>query len=217
MSLSRGRVLPRAHAGAPSHVTQTVALEPRRAARLERTQIAADERARAVIESAERRARQLLAEAERGAREAFEAARDAGRAEGLADFAAAAMRLRHREDQADTAALGRTIELSRLLAERLLRRTLDVSPGDVTALATQALEEARGARRICIHASPEGAAILSELTAELDAAGRVHAVVADATLGAGDLRLETDVGTVDARLGTSLAALASRLREALRP
>jgi flagellar biosynthesis/type III secretory pathway protein FliH len=76
--------------------------------------------------------------------------------------------------------------------------------------------EARGARRIRIHANPRDAEILTRVTAEMDPEGRLHAVLADDALLPGDLRLETDVGVVDARLGPSIDRLAARLREALR-
>jgi flagellar biosynthesis/type III secretory pathway protein FliH len=169
-----------------------------------------------VVIAAEERARKILSDAERRVEEAIERGRAEGRREGFAQFVAESLRLREREARADEASLDRAVELSRLLAERLLGRALCVSPGEIAALARQALDEAHGARRIRIRANPMDAEILERVTAEIDPDSRVHAVVPDPTLRRGDLRLETDVGTVDARVGPGLARLAARLREALR-
>lgn len=216
MTLARGRVRGAEETG-PIEALGPVAVRtdvPGR--RLAHQIAAASERAATIIAAAERRAASILADAEARAVEAVTRAKADGRAEGLAEIVAHAIRLREREHRADVAGLDRTVELSRILAERLLGHVLETSPGEVASLARQALDEARGARRIRIHAHPEDAEILSRVTAELDPSGRVHAVLPDLTLPRGDLRLETDAGTVEARLGPSLAHLAARLREALR-
>jgi flagellar biosynthesis/type III secretory pathway protein FliH len=216
MSLARGRVHRATEAGRVECVVVPGARAPERGVRLDRRVVAAEERAREIISAVERRAAAILADAESRAGEARERARSDGRAEGLAQFSAYAMRLREREDRADEASLDRSVELSRLLAERLLGHALSASPAEVASLAQQALGEARGARRIRIHANPADAEILSRVMAEVDKEDRVHAVVPDPALLPGDLRLETDIGVIDARLGPSLTRLAARLREALR-
>jgi flagellar biosynthesis/type III secretory pathway protein FliH len=206
MNLTRGRVHRAEDAGQVERVPPAEELwRDARGARLDRTVIAAEERARAILSDATRRAE-----------EATERGRAEGRTEGLAQFAAQSLRLLEREACADEASLDRMVELSRLLAERLLGHALSVSPGEIASLARQALDEARGARRVRIHANPMDAEVLARVTAEIDPDGRVHAVVSDEALLRGDLRLETDIGTVHARLGPGLTQLAARLREALR-
>lgn len=205
MPLTRGRVHHARDAGRVERVS--LAEESRkeaRGSRLDRMALAAEERARAILSDAERRAEEAV---ERGKAE--------GRTEGLAEFATQSLRLLEREARADEASLDRMVELSRLLAERLLGHALSVSPGEIVSLARQALDEARGARRIRIHANPTDAEVLARVTAELDPDGRVHTVVPDPALLRGDLRFETDIGTVDARLGPGLTQLSARLREAL--
>jgi flagellar biosynthesis/type III secretory pathway protein FliH len=86
----------------------------------------------------------------------------------------------------------------------------------VTQLARTTLAEARGARRVVLRAHPDDASLLAAATARFDPDGRVHSVVPDPALGRGDFVLETEVGTVDARLGAGLDRLAARLKEALR-
>ncbi|HEX7668801.1 MAG TPA: FliH/SctL family protein [Polyangiaceae bacterium] len=219
MTLARGRVL-RAGTADSAHAVGTVELErspPGRVGRrLDGASVLAAERAAAIVERAEHRAAAILADATHRASEVTRQAEMAGRSSALAEFAAHAVRLREREIHADDAALDRTVELSRLLAERLLGHALSVSPAEVASLARGALLEARGARRIRIHANPRDAEILTRVTAEVDPEGRLQAVLPDDALSPGDLRLETDVGVVDARLGPSIDRLAARLREALR-
>jgi flagellar biosynthesis/type III secretory pathway protein FliH len=205
MTLGRGRVRRANDSGQVERVSVSEPNGYARGARLDRIVVAATERARGVLSLAEQRAEDVIARA-----------KAEGYAEGLAQFAAESMRLAERERGADEASLDRAVELAKLLAERLLRHALSLSPGEIASLARGALGEARGARRIRIHANPKDAEILSSVTEELDPDGRVHAVVPDPSLLPGDLRLETDVGTVDARLGAGLAQLAARLREALR-
>jgi flagellar biosynthesis/type III secretory pathway protein FliH len=205
MTLGRGRVRRATDAG---QVKRVIPKDPdgyARGSRLDRTVVLAEERARTILSLAEERAE-----------EAITRAKAEGYAEGLAQFAAESMRLVEREAHADEASLDRTVELAKLLAERLLGHALSVSPGEIVSLAREALGEARGARRIRIYANPTETEILSQVMTEVDADGRVHAVVPDPSLRPGDLRLETDVGTVDARLRPGLVKLAARLREALR-
>lgn len=204
MTLSRGRIRRATDAGQVKRVT----LDPggyARGSRLDRAVVLAEERARTILTLAQERAEEAIARAKAD-----------GYADGFAQFAAQSMRLVEREAHADEASLDRTVELAKLLAERLLGHALSVSPGEIVSLAREALGEARGARRIRIYANPTEAEILSHVMTEVDPDGRVHAVVPDPSLRPGDLRLETDVGTVDARLRPGLAKLAARLREALR-
>jgi len=214
MTLAQGRVLRKAAGAgdAPTPVTRTYA-----ARRVPATLVRAGEEARRVIESAEHSAAALLEGAQDRARDTFAAARAEGHADGLAQSAALALSLRQREDRADEAALDRTLALARLLAERLLGETLLASDVAVARLARSTLAEARGARRVVVRAHPQDAALLADATAQFDPDGRVHAVVPDAALGRGDFVLETEVGTVDARLGAGLDRLTARLKEALRP
>jgi flagellar biosynthesis/type III secretory pathway protein FliH len=218
VTLARGRVL-RGGTADSARALRPIALGPSppgASRRLDRSVVLAAERAAAVVAEAESRAAAILTDARARADAVTKQAETVGRSSGLAEFAAHAMRLREREVHADGAALDRTIDLARLVAERLLGHALAVAPAEVASLARGALAEARGAQRIRIHANPRDAEILARVTAEVDPGGRLQAVLPDDSLLPGDLRLETDIGVVDARLGPSIARLATRLREALR-
>jgi flagellar biosynthesis/type III secretory pathway protein FliH len=217
VSLPRGRIVRATAEAAPVRLADAVADGLPRGRRVASIEVEATERAALVMEATTRRASAILADAERRASEIRASAVLAGRAEGLAEVAALSMALRDREARADDVALDRVVELSRLLAERLLGRALRADPAEIAALASQALAEAGGARKVEIHANPEDLPLLRSATATFDPAGRVHAVIADESLARGDLRLNTELGMIDARLGPELARLAERLREALTP
>jgi flagellar biosynthesis/type III secretory pathway protein FliH len=213
MTLAQGRVLRRAERAADAPTPATRTHEGRR---LPAALVHARHEAQRVLESAEHRAAAILADAQDRARRIEAAARAEGHEGGLALAAALALSLRQREERADEAALDRTLALARLLAERLLGEALLTSDVAVTQLARGTLAEARGARRVVFRAHPQDAALLTAATAQFDPDGRVQSIVPDAALGRGDFVLETEVGTVDARLGAGLDRLALRLREALR-
>jgi flagellar biosynthesis/type III secretory pathway protein FliH len=185
-----GRVVPKAQVDASAEATRILA------------QARAD--AQTLLAAAERRAAdlKLLAEAE-------------ARAEASAKLAAHALALASHEARADERALDRTVSLARLLAERLLGASLALAPEQVVTLAQQALAEARGARRLAIVAHPEDAKLLSEALPSLGVAIETLRVVPDGARQRGSLRIETDIGVLDADLAPQLDRLALRLRETL--
>lgn len=185
-----GRVVPKALVDSSAEATRILAK-----ARVE---------AHALVAAAERRAAdlKLLAEAE-------------ARAEASAKLAAHALSLATHEARADERALERTVALARLLAERLLGASLAVNPEQVVALARQALAEARGARRLAIVAHPEDAQLLSDALPSLGVALETVRVVPDGSRSRSSLRIETDIGVLDADLAPQLDRLALRLRETL--
>ena len=110
--------------------------------------------------------------------------------------------------------LDQVVSLARLLAERLLGEALAVDPTRVVALARQALAEARGARQVTIAAHPDDVPLLERALAERQLAPPL-AFVADRARARGHLRLETDIGSLDAELGPELDRLTEKLREVL--
>ncbi len=109
------------------------------------------------------------------------------------------------------------VRLAQVLAERVLGAELSLQPERIVALARQVLSEAAGAERVTIHASPDAAETLRSQVALLPATNNAAlTIVADASLGQGDLRIETDLGRIDARISTQLSNLASVLVESIR-
>jgi flagellar biosynthesis/type III secretory pathway protein FliH len=175
----------------------------------------AAERAHSLIAAAEARAAHIVKEAEYAAAELRLRAEAEGRADAAAKIAARALALRHHEARADERSLDRSVELARLLAERLLGESLRVAPEQVTALARQALGEARGARRISVVAHPEDAKILEHSLPALGLDAAAVQVRPDSTRTRGNLRIETEIGALDAELAPQLERLALKLRESL--
>jgi flagellar biosynthesis/type III secretory pathway protein FliH len=168
-----------------------------------------------MLAKAHAQAEQLIAAAERKAADLKLVAEAEARAEAAAKLAAHALSLATYEAKADERALERTIALARLLAERLLGASLAASPEQVVTLARQALAEARGARRLTIVAHPDDAQLLSQSLASLGVAVDTLRLQPDAARQRGSLRIETDIGVLDADLAPQLDRLALRLRETL--
>ena len=160
-------------------------------------------------------AQSLVAAAERKAADLKLLAEAEARAEASAKLAAHALSLASHEAKADERALERTVALARLLAERLLGASLALAPEQVVSLAKQALSEARGARRLAIVAHPEDAQLLSQALPSLGVAVDSVRILPDGSRSRGSLRIETDIGVLDADLAPQLDRLALRLRETL--
>ena len=126
------------------------------------------------------------------------------------------MALAAREAKQDALALDRTVELARVLAERLLGEALRLDPGRVAALAKRALADARGARRVVIHACPDDVARLSHQLPSLGVDSAAVELRSDSRRLPGSLRIETEIGMLDAELGPQLDRLAERLRQSLK-
>ena len=137
------------------------------------------------------------------------------RAEATARVAAHALALSLRDDQALERSQDRVVEVARVLAERLLGEALELEPRRIVAIARRALEEARGARRVTIVAHPDDAALIEEALLTLHAGGAAT-VLADPERPRGSLRLDTDIGVLDADLAPQLDRLLPKLRESLR-
>lgn len=175
----------------------------------------AAERAQALLAAAEARAAKLLDDAKRAAAELHLRAEAEARADAAATIAARALLIRHHEARADERSLDRSVELARLLAERLLGESLRVAPEQVVALARNALSEARGARRITLVAHPEDAKLLELSLPALGLDPATAAVRSDPGRARGNLRIETEIGVLDAELAPQLDRLALKLRESL--
>lgn len=215
--IARGRVLTREQATEATPLrlprTQPPALPRGRVAPA--SVVAAAEEAERILARARAQAESLLAATERGVADLKLRAEAEARAEAAAKLAARALSLATYEAKADERALDRNVTLARLLAERLLGASLSVSPEQVIDLARQALAEARGARRLGIVAHPEDVKLLSGSLSSLGVAVETVRLQPDATRARGSLRIETEIGVLDADIAPQLDRLALRLRETL--
>jgi flagellar biosynthesis/type III secretory pathway protein FliH len=178
-----------------------------------RVSMEAREEAARIVADARAKAEALVLEARaNAARLAAESAREARERE-VAKVAAELLVVRAAEERRRTQEIDRTIEIARLLAERVIGEGLRIEPERIAVLATEALRETRGARQVRIEASPEDVAPLEATLAELGV--EVAAITPSSELGRGSLVVHTELGRVDARLEPQLARLSGALREAL--
>ena len=216
MTLSFGRVVKREALDEARPLTPEIEEKTLPRGQLVRREVLeAAERAESILSRADARAAELVRDAERASSELKLRAEAEGRADAAATIAARALALRQLELKADERALDRTVQLARLLAERLLGESLRVAPEQVTAIAKQALGEARGARRITIVAEPADARILQQNLAAIGLDAATLQVRPDPARARGNLRVETEIGALDAELAPQLERLALKLRESL--
>jgi type III secretion protein L len=165
--------------------------------------------AREVLESAERDAAGLRASVREEVERALEAARAEGYASGLAQATEVVARA-HAEREALLASAERDIvELSLRAAEKILGREVTEHAAAVDIVA-QALGAVRRARRVRVRISPDDAPALR--AAEGALVSRLAQLASfelalDAAIARGGCIVETDSGSVDARLETQVAAL----------
>jgi flagellar biosynthesis/type III secretory pathway protein FliH len=214
VTLTRGRVVRQSETGSMEPVTLPV--PPRTfGRRVPRDVVEASDRAKRILADAEARANTLLEAAARSAGDVRIRAEAEGRAEGVAQVSAAALRLNANEAAFDERNLDRSIELAKILAERMLGHALAIDPTVAASLARQALTEARGARRVRIFAHPDDVTALEQERTTLGLPENAVVIFSDAERQRGDLRLETEIGVLDASLAPGLERLAKKLREAL--
>jgi flagellar assembly protein FliH/type III secretion protein L len=209
-----GRVIPAEPDGDDTTVDRPAVQRPALGRVAPAELLAAGDRARELVARAEVEAQAILERAEsRAVALATELATRAREAAATA-LAARELAIAARESHALERGLDQSVALARVLAERLLGEALAVEPGRVVSLARQALKEAGGARQVTLGAHPDDVPLLERALGTQDLAVPVLVVV-DPGRRRGSLRLETDLGTLDAELAPQLDRLAEKLREAL--
>ncbi len=185
------------------------------ARRLPAEVVAATGRAQDILQRAEAESRQILeaarAERDRALAEAEERGHRAGLGRAAGDLARAAAE----RDRLLQAAGDDLVRLAVAVAGKILRREVE-RDGCVDALAAAALEAVRNRREVILRVNPGDAPSLRREE------GRLGALLArapslgireDAAVERGSLLVETEAGTLDARLETRLEAVEAALLE----
>jgi flagellar biosynthesis/type III secretory pathway protein FliH len=172
--------------------------------------------ARRTLESAAREARALVDGAREQATAIRESAAAEGREEGLASVAELAARAALLRDRVLAQAEPELVELAFAVARRVLDAVAERDREVVVEVAGRALEAVRHRRQLTVRVHPDDATALREgqprLCGRLTAAPSI-AIVEDASVGRGGVVVETEAGTVDARLATQLEALRRAMAE----
>jgi flagellar assembly protein FliH len=183
--------------------------------RMAREELEARLRVERLVLDAQAAAGAILAEARVRATGAVVAAVEEARQQADTELATRWVALRQREHEAMGSDEDRVVAVAVALAERLLGASLALDPARIVDLARTVLEEARGARRAVIDAHPVDADELRRLTgSDLDL--QSIEVRSDEALARGELRLHTDLGTIDARLAPRFERLTAALRDAIK-
>lgn len=191
------------------------ALPPPRPRVIARPLAEAQAEARALLDKAREEAQQILSRAEAAANDLILQQQARARADALCLVVGEALELRKRQAELSRNVLDRSVDFATILAERVLGEELALSPDRVRALARQVIEEAAGARHAIIVAHPRDA---SELRAGLGSLGSLLDSIGiedDASLSRGHIRVETELGVIEADLRGQLERLSTQLRKLL--
>lgn len=205
-----GLASPRA-APAPSGA----APEPLRPRIIARPIAEAKAEARALLEEAQAEAQEILSRAEAAANDLVLQQHTRARADALSLVVGEALELRKRQEELSKNVLERSVDFATLLAERLLGEELALAPERVRALARQALTEAAGARHAIIVAHPRDASELRSGLATLGSLLDSVGIEDDPQLSRGHIRVETELGVIEADVQGQLERLAAQLRKLL--
>jgi flagellar biosynthesis/type III secretory pathway protein FliH len=210
----RARIVRASELGSAKPLAESAPSETpgQRARRIPHEELQARERAERTIEEAKARASEILQCAEREAKEIRDRAQREAAAQQEATLAARWLELTKSQSAALARESDRVTAVAVALAERLLGSALAMDPSRIVDLARTVLDEARGSRRVILHAHPVDA---EALRVQLLGAGFEPCsaeVREDPALARGDLRLQTELGNIDAQLAPRLERLASALR-----
>lgn len=216
MNRPRARILPRTELS-PASVRALTRSSPNLNApkSVRRAVLDAEEQGRAIIAEARRQAEQIQIRAQQAADDIRLQAEARARAEALALVVSQAVQFAKRETQRAKSSLDQAVDLATLLAERLLGEELKVAPARVSNLAQQALREAAGARRVTIVANPADAAQLRATLTPASTELEDIQIKEELGLAPGHLRVETELGVIEAELKGQLRRLATQLRKLL--
>jgi len=168
--------------------------------------------ARRILAEALEEAMRVRGEATREVEAARRAAEDAGRAEGLARAALLVARAAAERDRVLAGCAGELAGLAAAMATRILGR--EVRPGDdAVAAASRAIEEVRGSPRVTLRVSPGDAGAVRRAGGLLGLSAALR-IREDASLAIGEVVVEADGATIDARFSAQLETLRRVAEEA---
>ena len=166
--------------------------------------------ATAILAEARDRASAMIAaahaEAEQLHQQARSAGADEGRAEALALYTAAEACFATALADAEETAMTLAMEIAR----RIVRNEIETSPERIGSIARDVLSRARRATSVVIRANPLDILVLRELQQRGEIPPTV-ALEADAGIDRGGIVARTDLGIMDAQVGTQLDSFLSAL------
>ena len=106
------------------------------------------------------------------------------------------------------------VKLAVAVAKKIIGQSVEMNPDIVLQTAREALRSVRSERRVIIKVNPQDEAALREQAASLKMLGAEVCelvIIANPEIEAGGCIVESDLGMIDAQIGTQLAALETAL------
>jgi type III secretion system HrpE/YscL family protein len=173
-------------------------------------QVEASGEAASILQQARREAAAILEDAHRQVEQAREAAREQGYIEGLARWNQAVQDLLASRERFLASSEPEIVKLSIKVAEKILGQQLRVDPASITSIVEEALRGVRAERSITIAVHPDAAETVRAEAARLEtqAGGECRIrVVGRSSVTPGGCIIETELGSIDARLDVQLRCL----------
>ncbi|HEV2765788.1 MAG TPA: FliH/SctL family protein [Pyrinomonadaceae bacterium] len=176
---------------------------------IKRPLVEARAEARRLIAEAERDAAHLSGSAQRAARELREMAYQEGYEAALSELNGLLLEAHERRAAALTEVECDVLRLAIKVAEKIIGREIKIDPGAAAAIVSTALRSARRQELLTVRVHPADLPEVQSRRDQIDPAGRARFLdfVADSRVGRGGCIIESESGTVDARLDTQLRVL----------
>jgi len=175
---------------------------------------AAEGEAKSIIARAKREARELATATEAEVKAAIEAARDKGKASGLADTEELQGRMKSLGTTLQHEVEPEALKASMQMARRFIETELERHPEVIVDIVRQALLSVRHQREVFVRVNPDHVGILEDRKREIvDVLGRAKDIDIreDPDLEPGGCVIETEIGAIDARLETQFEVLGRAL------
>jgi type III secretion protein L len=169
-----------------------------------------------IVAEANRKAEEIRADAERERAELLETTREQGHQEGLAQVTEQLARAKIQAGEMLKQNEHAVIALACKLAEKIIGREVEKDPQALVELCATAIDNVRGAKAMVLRVNPRNAALLRAAKKDLmDLIGRSVdlAIKEDADIDDEGCVIQTEFGTIDAKLHTQLAILQRVLLE----
>ena len=166
--------------------------------------------ARRIVERAEAEAAAILEGAQRRRSEVFDSAREEGYREGMAQWAEALRSIERASDVLHTRHEAEIVKLAVRVAGKIIGEELQTRPEAIAAIVREALRSVRQEGRLTVRVNPGETAPVERMLSRVELAagsGRRIELVADPEIGPAGCVIQSEIGTVDARLETQLQRL----------
>jgi type III secretion system HrpE/YscL family protein len=176
----------------------------------------AHQNASRILEQARAQAGEILAQAEEEKKEVFRQHEQAGLAAGRRQATEELARLASAQAELRETVSEQAIQLGLEIAEKILGEQVRLDPETVVAVARRAVAQIRWCRRLTVRAHPEDIESLrrgrEDLLAVLSGVNDIE-LVADEQVERGGCYVDSELGRIDATLGSQLAAIERALSE----